>query len=72
MDHHSKTGLPHWAQTSDRRDFLHRAANGFGALALSSLLAREASASQPASGSDVCMAPALHLQDPLAATVLFS
>jgi len=44
MDQNSKTGGPHWAPASDRREFLNRAANGFGALALSSLIAGDSKA----------------------------
>jgi hypothetical protein len=39
-----KTEQPHWALPVDRRDFLARAANGFGGLALSAMLAGEATA----------------------------
>jgi hypothetical protein len=47
MDQNSKTGGPHWAPASDRREFLNRAANGFGALALSSLIAGDSKAGSP-------------------------
>lgn len=46
----------HWMSTSDRREFLARAANGFGAMALSTLLARDAAADQ----SDRSVAPTLN------------
>lgn len=39
-----KTEQKHWTMPVDRRDFLTQAANGFGAVALSALLAREAEA----------------------------
>ena len=39
-----KNNLPHFPAAATRRDFLARAANGFGSLALSYLLAREANA----------------------------
>jgi hypothetical protein len=46
----------HWMSTRDRREFLARAANGFGAMALSTLLARDAVADQ----SDRSVAPTLN------------
>ncbi|MFN7828133.1 MAG: DUF1501 domain-containing protein [Acidobacteriota bacterium] len=46
----------HWMSTSDRREFLARAANGFGAMALSTLLARDAAADQ----ADRSAAPTLN------------
>lgn len=39
-----KQGTEHWNLTHDRRTFLSQAAHGFGAVALSSLLARESTA----------------------------
>lgn len=39
-----KQGTEHWNLTHDRRTFLSQAAHGFGAVALSSLLARDAAA----------------------------
>jgi uncharacterized protein DUF1501 len=60
-------GTPHYGTPQSRRDFLYRAGGGFGALALWSLLSRDASSIlRAAAPADAALAKALPL-NPLAA-----
>jgi hypothetical protein len=57
-------GTPHYGGAHSRRDFLHRAGGGFGALALWSLLSRDASSLLRAAAPTLSSSPSLN---PLAA-----
>jgi Protein of unknown function (DUF1501) len=59
-------GTPHYAAAHSRRDFLYRAGGGFGALALWSLLSRDASSLLRAATPDAALANPIAL-NPLAA-----
>lgn len=66
-------GSGHWPGTTSRRDFLSRAANGFGSLALSYLLAQDAAAADREKSAKVTnlLAPKAPHFTPKAKAVIF-